>query len=139
MNYTQSFEEFSSSLGPTDLALYAGVGIVLYVLFKDKLSPVQKMVLEFVETSKKWLSDMNKPVEPKPPIVGPVPDFPVPPATPLVRPTVQQDTFLELVASWRKTRDLSEKYGCGQATEMLDEMFQYLSPVVCVDEENNNE
>ena len=29
MNFTQSFEEFSSGLGPMDLALYAGIGIIL--------------------------------------------------------------------------------------------------------------
>ena len=45
MNYmTQSFEEFSKSLGPTDLALYAGAALVLWVVFKDKLSPVQKLL-----------------------------------------------------------------------------------------------
>ena len=44
MNFTESFSEFSSKLRPQDLALYAGVGIVLWVLFKDKLSPVQKIV-----------------------------------------------------------------------------------------------
>ena len=42
MNLTQSFEEFSSGLAPMDLALYAGIGIILWVLFKDKLSPVQR-------------------------------------------------------------------------------------------------
>ena len=38
MNFTQSFEEFSAGLGPMDLALYAGVGIVIWVLFKDQLT-----------------------------------------------------------------------------------------------------
>jgi hypothetical protein len=138
MNYSQSFEEFSSSVGPTDLALYAGIGVVLFVLFKDRLSPVQKMLLDFVETTKKWFQDTAKP---KPPVVGPLPDFPVPPTIPLVRPQPETKDagFLDLVASWKQTRDLSKEYGCEQATEMLDQVFQYLSPVVCVDEENNNE
>jgi hypothetical protein len=135
MNYTQSFEEFSQGVGPTDLALYAGIGVVLFVLFKDKLSPVQKMLYEAFNQIKKSLETRPVQINPTNVVVGPAPDFPVTPAPPLVRPTVQQDTFLELVASWRKTRDLSEKYGCGQATEKLDEVFQYLSPVVCVDEE----
>ena len=43
MNFTESFQEFSSRVSTTDLALYAGVGLVLWVLFKDKLSPVQKL------------------------------------------------------------------------------------------------
>ena len=41
MNYTESFDEFASRLGPTDLALYAGAGLIISILFKDKLSPVQ--------------------------------------------------------------------------------------------------
>jgi hypothetical protein len=138
MNYSQSFEEFSSSVGPTDLALYAGVGIALFVLFKDRLSPVQKVLIDFLETAKKWFQDTTKP---KPPVVGPLPDFPVPTAPPLVRPQVETKNvgFLDLVASWKQTRDLSKEYGCEQATEMLDQVFQYLSPVVCLDEEKNNE
>jgi hypothetical protein len=61
MNFSQSFEEFSSSLGPMDLALYAGVGIVLWVLFKDKLSPVQKIVIDLVNKAKSSLGQDGKP------------------------------------------------------------------------------
>ena len=46
MNYTETFQEFASKVGPMDLALYAGVGLVLWVLFKDKLSPVQTYQLK---------------------------------------------------------------------------------------------
>ena len=53
MNLTQSFEEFSSGLAPMDLALYAGIGIILWVLFKDKLSPVQKIVQDLIDRVKK--------------------------------------------------------------------------------------
>ena len=52
MNFTQSFEEFSSSLGVMDVALYAGVGLVLWVLFKDKLSPVQALLVSLFDTVK---------------------------------------------------------------------------------------
>ena len=52
MNFTQSFEEFSSSVGPTDLALYAGAGIIIWVLFKDKLSPVQKIIKDMIDKVK---------------------------------------------------------------------------------------
>ena len=48
MNFTQSFEEFSSGLGPMDLALYAGIGIILWVLFKEQLSPVQKILTDLI-------------------------------------------------------------------------------------------
>jgi len=33
MNYAQSFDEFAASLGPTDVALYAGLAIIVWVLF----------------------------------------------------------------------------------------------------------
>ena len=56
MNFTQSFEEFSSGLGPTDLALYAGIGLVLWVLFKDKLSPVQQILTTLLDRLKKKAS-----------------------------------------------------------------------------------
>ena len=61
MNFTQTFEEFSSGLGPTDLALYAGAGIVLWILFKDKLSPVQEAILKIVKGIKSKLGDIDLP------------------------------------------------------------------------------
>lgn len=125
MNYSQSFEEFSSSVGPTDLALYAGIGVVLFVLFKDKLSPVQKMIMDLVNSAKDTVSNMSEPASvvtvkvpmPELPKVGPVKE--------------KEDVFFKLIASWKQTRDLSQKSGCGEATEKLDEIFQYLSPNVC--------
>jgi hypothetical protein len=42
--YTESFDQFASRLGPTDIALYAGAGIVLWILFKDRMSPVQTVL-----------------------------------------------------------------------------------------------
>ena len=43
MNFTESFDQFSSSLSTTDLALYAGVGLVVWVMFKNKLRPIQTL------------------------------------------------------------------------------------------------
>jgi hypothetical protein len=120
MNYTQSFEEFSASLGPTDLALYAGAGIILYVLFKDKLSPVQKMIVDTFNDLKKSVNRSDNVVTVK----VPMPDLPK-------VSSKKQDVFFELVASWKQTRDLSVKSNCNKATELLDETFQYLSPNVC--------
>jgi len=128
MNYTQSFEEFSSSLGPTDLALYAGIGVVLFVLFKDKLSPVQKMLLDLFDQVKEMLKSK-----------------PAPAPAPLVRPEVfvpnvvkpedksDNDVFFEMVAAWKRTRDLAEQYKCEEAVKSLDDTFQYLAPTVCGD------
>jgi len=116
MNFTQSFEEFSSGLAPMDLALYAGVGIILWVLFKDKLSPVQKIIKDVVDKVKK-----NTPAVPK------LPDF----VKEKVKSEDDSQLFFDLVVSWKQTRDLAEKSGCTKAIEVADQMFPYLSPTIC--------
>lgn len=127
MNYTQSFEEFSASLGPTDLALYAGVGIVFFVLFKDKLSPVQAVLLELFGQLKDVLK--SDPTPAPVPVVRP--DIFVPN---VVKPeTKKDDVFFEMVSAWKRTRDLAEQYKCEEAVKSLDETFQYLAPTVCGD------
>ena len=117
LDYAQSFEEFQSSLKPIDLALYAGIGIILWVLFKDKLSPVQKFLGDLVDQVK---GAVNKtPTEtPKPTLVAPE----------------SNDIFFELVASWKQTRDLAVKSGCSEAVKVADQMFPYLSPTICGEE-----
>lgn len=116
MNFTQSFDEFSSSLGVMDVALYAGVGLVLWVLFKDKLSPVQALLVSLFDTVKS--------VVPKP--TG---------STVVVPPVVSaervDDVFFRLVVSWKQTRDLAEASGCSEAVKVADQMFPFLSPTVC--------
>jgi len=126
MNYTQSFEEFSSSLGPMDLALYAGAGIILWVLFKDKLSPVQSILMDYFEKIKGVAKDKADTITIK------VPD------AVKSSPKNEQDLFFDLVVSWKQTRDLAVKSGCAKAVKVADEMFPYLSPTVC-SEENNAE
>jgi len=124
MNYTQSFEEFSSSLGPMDLALYAGAGIILWVLFKDKLSPVQSILMDYFEKLKGVAKDKTDTITIK------VPD------AVKSSPKDEQDLFFDLVVSWKQTRDLAVKSGCAKAVKVADEMFPYLSPTVCSEEEN---
>ena len=126
MNYTQSFEEFSSSLGPMDLALYAGAGIILWVLFKDKLSPVQSILMDYFEKLKGVAKDKTDTITIK------IPD------AVKSSPKDEQDLFFDLVVSWKQTRDLAVKSGCAKAVKVADEMFPYLSPTVC-SEENNAE
>ena len=120
MNFTQSFEEFSSSLGVMDVALYAGVGLVLWVLFKDKLSPVQALLVSLFDTVKS--------VVPKPTgltaVVSPV-------VSAVVSAERVDDVFFRLVVSWKQTRDLAEASGCSEAVEVADQMFPFLSPTVC--------
>lgn len=124
MNFTQSFEEFSSGLSTMDLALYAGAGIIIWVLFKDRLSPVQKIVLDTVEKLKEYLKLDSK--------TTPVSKIKVPDHL-KDAPVEAQNLFFDLVVSWKQTRDLAEKSGCEKAVQVADEMFPYLSPTVCAD------
>ena len=124
MNFTQTFEEFSSGLGPTDLALYAGAGIVLWILFKDKLSPVQEAILKIVKGIKSKLGDIDLPT----------PSIPGLDEVAKNVPEDKQKLFFDLVVSWKQTRDLAERSGCNKAVEVADQMFPYLSPTICSEE-----
>lgn len=119
MNYTETFDQFASKLSGTDLALYAGAGLILWVLFKDKLSPVQKFLGDLIEKAKN--------VSPLKPVT------PVAVVVPTVKPVVtsKEDIFFKLVVSWKQTRDLAADCGCDEAVKVADQMFPYLSPVVC--------
>lgn len=122
MNYTETFDQFASKLSGTDLALYAGAGIILWVLFKDRLSPVQQLVNGLIEKAK----GLSKPVTPVAVVV--------PSVKPVV--TTKEDIFFKLVVSWKQTRDLASDCGCVEAVKVADQMFPYLSPVVCSKEED---
>ncbi len=120
MNFTQSFDEFSSSLGVMDVALYAGVGLVLWVLFKDKLSPVQSLLVSLFNTVKSVVPKPTGSTVVVPPVVSPV-----------VSAERVDDVFFRLVVSWKQTRDLAEASGCSEAVKVADQMFPFLSPTVC--------
>lgn len=110
MNYvTQSFDEFSRSLGPTDLALYAGAAVVIWILFKDKLSPVQKILVGLFDKAKNL----------------------VPQKSSVVSVTSDKDLFFQLVESWKRTRDLAVQSKCEEAVKVADQMFPFLSPTSC--------
>jgi hypothetical protein len=130
MNFTESFQEFSSRLTTMDLALYAGVGLVLFVLFKDKLSPVQKLLVGLFDRVKNMTGNNS--------VVLPV--VSVPKIDPVTLPkeivvSKDDDIFFKLVVSWKQTRDLAEKSGCSEAVKVADQMFPFLSPNVCKSEE----
>ena len=130
MNFTQTFQEFSGSLAPVDLALYAGVGIVLWVLFKDKLSPIQKVLLGLFNSVKNQIPESISVVVPD------IPDaFPSIPAS----KSDKKDVFFDLVVSWKQTRDLAVQSGCDKAVEVADQMFPYLSPTICNNSESDDE
>lgn len=121
MNYTESFQEFASKVGPMDLALYAGAGIVLWVLFKEQLSPVQKFLGDLV-------NKMKGAVPSKIVNINPVA---VPAVSTKIESPTKEDVFFQLVVSWKQTRDLAVASGCDEAVKVADQMFPYLSPVVC--------
>ena len=128
MNYTESFDQFATRIGPMDLALYAGAGLIIWVLFKDKLSPVQQFLTNLI---KKKTSDV--------PVVSD--DLVSKIFNPDQKTTEDnsEDIFFDLVLSWKQTRDLAVKSGCNKAIEVADQMFPFLSPSVCSKKEVTNE
>ena len=120
MNYAESFNDFAARTTPTDLALYAGAALVLWVLFKDKLSPVQVVVKGVVDKVKQLLSGKTSGVS--------APVF----------VSKKEDVFFDLVSSWKQTRDLALKGGCHEAVKVADQMFPFLSPNGCKKEENQS-
>ena len=129
MNFTQSFEEFSKGLGTTDLILYAGIGLLVWVLFKDKLSPVQNLLGNLLNklTSKTTQSSVQDKVV--------VPEV----LTQSLQENTDGELFFKLIVSWKQTRDLAVKCGCSKAIEVADTMFPYLSPNVCSKDQKNVE
>ena len=119
MNYTESFDQFASRIGPTDLALYAGAGLIIWILFKDKLSPVQSFLASLINKSKLAFDKGNK-----------IPEVVLPET---VKPIVvdnknKEDSFFRLIVSWKQTRDLALLNGCDEAIKVADQMFPFLSP-----------
>lgn len=111
--YTQSFQDFAAGVKPLDLALYAGAGLVLWVLFQDKLGGVKTLVGDL----------FNKVSAKLPESVGSV--------LPSVPTESNKDVFFQLVTSWKQTRDLAVKNGCVEAVKVADQMFPLLGPNVC--------
>jgi hypothetical protein len=120
MNYTETFNDFAARTTPTDLALYAGAALVLWVLFKDKLSPVQVLVKGVVDKVKQLLSSGKTGVVSTPIFVS-----------------KKEDVFFDLVSSWKQTRDLAVKGGCDEAVKVADQMFPFLSPNGCNKKQEN--
>jgi len=110
MNFTQTFEEFSSKLTTMDLALYAGAALILWVLLKDRLGlgGITNFVKDLISKGASSLPKTS---------VGSVSN--------------KEDVFFNLVSAWKKTRDLAVLSGCEKAVEAADQMFPHLSPVTC--------
>ena len=129
MNYAQSFDEFAASLGPTDVALYAGLAIIVWVLFKDKLNPLTSTVSKLIENFRKPTT--NTVVIPD--VLTKVPTATNSTVSVVSKPVVESgdDVFFQLVSSWKRTRDLAVLAGCVEAVKAADSMFPFLSPNVC--------
>lgn len=110
MNVTQSFEEFSRGVGAMDLALYAGLALIIWIFTKDRLAPIQQSLLKLFAKD------------------NPLSSIVVTQPTKVVE---SEDVFFQLVASWKQTRDLAVKSGCSEAIKVADQMFPHLSPNAC--------
>lgn len=111
MNYTETFEQFSSRVTTLDLALYAGIAMVIWVLFKDKFVPLQNKLTTYLSGLKQTTAEVVKFKE--------------------VKSGLNDDAFVDLILSWKKTRDLAESQKCDEAVKVADEMFPFLSPNAC--------
>ena len=109
--YAQSFQDFAASVKPLDLALYAGAGLVVWVLFQEKLIGLKDIFAKL----------FNKVSVKLPTSVGSV----------LPKASSNQDLFFQLVTSWKQTRDLAVQNGCTEAVKVADQMFPLLGPNVC--------
>lgn len=108
MNF--SIENFGAGTKPLDLALYAGVLVVVYVLFKDKIHDLLGGLKEKFNSTKVPSSIITD-------------YFADDPTDPLL-----DDPFFALVQSWKQMRDLAEENGLEKAVELADQMFPYLVP-----------
>lgn len=119
MNYTESFQDFASKVSPTDLALYAGAGLILWVLFSDKLGPIKEYFAKLTSNLRK-----NTP--------NTIPT--------IIKSKTNNPEFLDLISSWKHTRDLAESLKCTEAVKIVDQMFPLLVPSACSkDISNENE
>jgi hypothetical protein len=119
MNYSQSFEEFSKGLTNTDLMVYGGAALILFVLFKDQLTPLKTWAVNLYNN---LVSKVNNNVTV------------VTPETPVTATKTHDNDFLKLIASWKNTRNLAEVMGCVEAVKILDTAFPHLGPHECVKE-----
>jgi hypothetical protein len=120
MNYSQSFEEFSKGLTNTDLMVYGGAALILFVLFKDQLTPLKTWAVNL------YTNIVNK-VK-----ADSIVTIPTAPVVDIAKPN--DNDFLKLIASWKNTRNLAEVMGCVEAVKILDTAFPHLGPHECVKE-----
>lgn len=116
MNF--SLDNFGAGLKTMDLVLYAGVALVVYVLFQEKIHTLLDQLKDKIKNVK----------TPQLPSIdtGIFDD---------IEPQTQDDIFFQLIMSWKQTRDLAEEYGADKAVKIADEMFPHLVPKEDTNEE----
>lgn len=125
--FTVNYDEFSKGMNSTNLLLYAGVGLAIFVLFnKDPLNYAKSIV----GLIKSKLSGVKNSVTPLVITNTTAPSIPMSPTT--YEPELSKDElFFALIESWKKTRDLAVKTNCSEAVKVADQMFPFLSPNGC--------
>ena len=114
--FTQSFEQFSSGLGTTDVLLYAGVALFLWYLFRDKMGGIKDVVTNLISSYTR-IQKPNKII------------IPAPVSSP--KAVSKEDVFFQLVSCWKQMRDLAVQANCSEAIKAIDLMFPHLSPNSC--------
>lgn len=115
--FTQTFDDFSAGLTTSDLFLYAGGGLLTYVLFQDKLGGIKKLVADLVSKSKQTLSRPSENITNTQTLLSST--------TSTNKPS--PDSFVELIVSWKHTRDLAANCNNKQAVDLMDKLFPSLN------------
>lgn len=124
--FTVNYDEFSKGMNSTNLLLYAGVGLAIFVLFnKDPLNYAKSIV----GLIKSKLSGVKNSVTPL--VITNTTTAPVTPVSPAAYEPSKDELFFALIESWKKTRDLAVKTNCSEAVKVADQMFPFLSPNGC--------
>jgi len=109
MNF--SLDNFGAGIQTMDVVLYAGVALIVYVLFQEKIH-------QLLDQVKDKLKNVKAPELPS--IDTGIFDD--------QEPETQDDVFFQLIMSWKQTRDLAEQYGADKAVAIADQMFPHLVP-----------
>lgn len=114
-----SVGNYARGMGVTDVLLWVGTAVVVWVLFGEKLKP---LVLSLKDTLVRLVP---KPAAKSPEVV-------VSPVVPTAPVEDENAVFFALVTSWKRTRDLAVLKGCDDAVRAADAMFPHLSPTACI-------
>lgn len=125
-NFGENFQDFSSKMSGTSVLLWGGLAIAAYVLFNSKQLALKDKLMSFLQ---KTSPTPTTPVKSFNPMI--VDGVIKPTETPKESPDSDEEVFFDLIASWKKTRNLCVKAKCEEAVKVCDEMFPLLSVNSC--------